>query len=40
MPLLFALDSKRKYNVVFAFDADANKWYLKFEEVQNLEEKI
>jgi hypothetical protein len=33
MPLLFALDKNKKYNVVFAFDADQNKWYLKFEEL-------
>ena len=32
MPLLFALDRKKKYNVVFAYDEEANKWYLKFEE--------
>jgi len=35
MPLLFALDSKKKYNVVFSFDADANKWFIKFEELGN-----
>ena len=34
MPLLFALDKNKKYNVVFSFDADANKWYLKFEELK------
>ena len=32
MPLLFALDKNKKYNVVFAYDDDSNKWYLKFEE--------
>jgi len=32
MPLLFALDLNKKYNVIFLFDADANKWYIKFEE--------
>ena len=32
MPLLFALDKKKKYNVVFSFDVDANKWYIKFEQ--------
>ena len=32
MPLLFALDKNKKYNVVFFFDQDANKWYIKFEE--------
>lgn len=33
MPLLFALDKNKKYNVIFLFDADANKWYIKFEEL-------
>ena len=33
MPLLFALDPKKKYNVVFSFEADANKWFIKFEEL-------
>lgn len=32
MPLLFALDEKKKYNVVFFFDDNANKWYIKFDE--------
>jgi len=32
MPLLFALDKKKKYNVVFAYDDVENKWYVKFEE--------
>ena len=32
MPLLFALDEKKKYNVVFFFDDNSNKWYIKFEE--------
>jgi hypothetical protein len=40
MPLLFALDMKRKYNVVYSFDPEANKWFIKFEETKSLEEKI
>lgn len=32
MPLLFALDRKKRYNVIFAYDDEANKWYIKFEE--------
>lgn len=32
MPLLFALDKNKRYNVIFAFDEEANKWYIKFEE--------
>ena len=41
MPLLFALDKDKKYNVVFFFDPEANKWYLKFEEnLSSIEEKI
>ncbi|MBD3310114.1 hypothetical protein GF351_02755 [Candidatus Woesearchaeota archaeon] len=30
--LLFALDKKKKHNVVFKFDPKANRWYVKFEE--------
>ncbi len=30
-PLLFALDPKKKHNVVFIFDTTNNKWYIKFE---------
>ena len=33
MPLLFALDKSKKYNVVFAFDDEVNKWSVKFEEI-------
>ena len=41
MPLLFALDKDKKYNVVFFFYPEANKWYLKFEEnLSSIEEKI
>ena len=32
MPLLFALDSKKKYNVVFSFDNPSKRWYVEFEE--------
>jgi hypothetical protein len=32
MPLLFALSKEKKYDVIFLYDTDANKWYLKFEE--------
>lgn len=31
-PLLFALDSNKKYFVVFKFDSSANKWNIEFEE--------
>ena len=34
MPLLFALDLKKKHNVVFSFDAHANLWYVKFEQME------
>ena len=33
MPLLFALDKKKKYHVIFALDEEASKWYIKFEEL-------
>ena len=32
MPLLFALDKNKKYNVVFSYDNESNKWFIKFEE--------
>jgi len=32
MPLLFALDKKKKHNVIFSYDEESNKWYIKFEE--------
>lgn len=32
MPLLFALDKTKKYNIIFAYDEEANKWCIKFEE--------
>ena len=35
MPLLFALDLKKKYNVVFAYDEESNRWYVKFDENEN-----
>ena len=31
MPLLFALDKSKKHHVVFAYDKQTNKWYIKFE---------
>ena len=37
MPLLFALEKDKKYSVVFSFDSDANKWYIKFEELKKVE---
>ena len=30
-PLLFALDKSKRYFVVFSYDPEANKWYIKFE---------
>ena len=32
MPLLFALDKNKKYDVMFSYDKAANKWYLQFRE--------
>ena len=33
MPIVMLLDKKKKYNVVFAYDEESNKWYIKFEEL-------
>ena len=35
MPILMLLDNAKKYNVIFAYDEEANKWYIKFEEIAN-----
>ena len=32
--LLFALDMNKKHNVVFSYDTDANRWFIKFEEYE------
>ena len=37
MPLLFALDKNKKYNVIFSYDDSANKWFIKFEGGENKE---
>jgi len=33
MPLLMLLDMKKKYNVVFSYDEQSNRWYIKFQEI-------
>jgi hypothetical protein len=32
MQLLFALDEQKKYNVVFIYDNNINRWFIQFEE--------
>lgn len=32
MPLLFALNKKKKHNVMFNYDSKQNRWYVEFEE--------
>jgi hypothetical protein len=39
-PLLFALDLKKKHNVVFIFDPANNKWYIMFEEAKGIDKSI
>lgn len=34
MPLLFFMDKKKKYNVVFQYDELRNRWFIQFEEVK------
>ncbi|MDA1197087.1 MAG: hypothetical protein O2779_03935 [Nanoarchaeota archaeon] len=34
MPLLFAIDKDQKHNVVFSFDQETNKWYIKLEKFE------
>jgi hypothetical protein len=33
MPLLFAIDTKKKHNVIFKFDDKNSRWYLDIEKV-------
>ena len=35
MPLLFAVDKKKKHNVLFVYDKKANKWCIEFEEASS-----
>ena len=32
MPLLFSLDKNKKHEVVFVFDSESDKWFIKIEE--------
>ena len=32
LPLLFKLNTKKKHNVVFKYDAQKDRWYVEFEE--------
>ncbi|MBR9692144.1 hypothetical protein GOV06_05160 [Candidatus Woesearchaeota archaeon] len=34
MPLLFAIDKSKKYDVVFNFDEKTQRWYIEFEEMK------
>ena len=33
MPLIFTIDKSKKYNVVFVFDEETQRWYVEFEEI-------
>jgi hypothetical protein len=33
MPILFALDTQKKHNVIFQFDKDKGKWFIDFNEL-------
>jgi len=35
MPLLFAIDKSKKYNVVFRYNEAKHRWYIKFEEINS-----
>ena len=34
MPLAFAIDKSKKYNVLFIFDEETQRWYVEFEEMK------
>lgn len=36
MPILFALDKSKKYNVIFKFDVKQNRWYIEFERIKKM----
>lgn len=31
-PLLFSLDDDKRYNILFRYDKDKDRWYIDFEE--------
>jgi hypothetical protein len=39
MPLLFALDPNKKYNVLFKYDSSTNKWNIEFEPLEKADDK-
>ncbi|HLC60309.1 MAG TPA: hypothetical protein VJJ52_02680 [Candidatus Nanoarchaeia archaeon] len=32
MPIIAFLDLKKKYDIIFVYDEQSNRWYLKFED--------
>lgn len=39
MPILFAIDKSKKYEVVFKYDEEKRRWYVDFEKIQEELEK-
>ena len=39
MPLLFSLNKKKKYEVVFVYEPETNKWFIRIEEEKTKQEK-
>jgi len=39
-PLLFAVDTNRKTDVVFKYDAPQNRWFVEFEPTEEKEEDV
>ena len=37
LPLLFGIDSSKKYHVVFKYNETNNRWYVEFEEIKEEE---
>ncbi|MBN1793069.1 hypothetical protein JW826_05285 [Candidatus Woesearchaeota archaeon] len=31
-PILFSIDKKKKHTVIFSFEPETNKWFIKIEE--------
>ncbi len=38
VPILFGLDSTKKYNARFVFDESTQRWYIEFDEIEEEDE--
>jgi hypothetical protein len=38
-PILFSIDKKRKHDVIFEYDPNSNKWFIRIEEMEEAKQK-